>query len=210
MTIAALTRDLRPVRRLRPPAQRAALWLVCVAVVGALGVSFLSTRASIDIFASRAADPKLALELAGTLATAILAGVSAFYLSLPDRPRRWILLPLPALGLWVGASGYSCWRHWLAFGPEGWQVGESAECFAWIVGGGAPLSLAMLLVLRRARPLAPVPVAAMAGLSVAATAAFLLQFFHPFDVTFLDLGLHAAGIVGVVLVAETAARRALR
>ncbi|HKF71361.1 MAG TPA: hypothetical protein VKB68_06405, partial [Stellaceae bacterium] len=53
-------------------------------------------------------------------------------------------------------------------------------------------------VLRRARPLAPVRVAAIGGLGVAAIAAFLLQFFHPFDVTTLDLSVHIVAIAIVI------------
>jgi hypothetical protein len=49
----------------------------------------------------------------------------------------------------------------------------------------------------------------MAGLGVASLAAFLLQFFHPFDVTVIDLGLHLAGIATVVILARAAARSGL-
>jgi hypothetical protein len=209
LLIAGLTQNLQPVRRLRPPALRAMGWLASVGVLGTILVAGLADQQAMDVFASRAADPKLALELAGTLLTGILAAFAAFQLSLPDRPGRWALLPLPSFLLWTGSSGYSCWRHWLAFGPQGWEVGESAHCFGWIVGFGIPLAGSLMLLLRRARPLMPVRVAAMAGLSVAALSAFLLQFFHPFDVTFMDLGLHLAGVAVVTCLAGLAARRAL-
>jgi hypothetical protein len=47
-------------------------------------------------------------------------------------------------------------------------------------------------------PSAPMPVAAMGELGVAAIAAFALQFFHPFDVTFMDLGVRAVAVAIVV------------
>ena len=50
--------------------------------------------------------------------------------------------------------------------------------------------------------------AAFGTLGVAATAATLLQFFHPFDVTVIDLGFHVAAIALVMLVG-TALRRPL-
>jgi hypothetical protein len=63
-----------------------------------------------------------------------------------------------------------------------------------------------MLLLRRAAPLAPVRVAAVGGLGVAAIAACLLQFFHPFDVTLLDLSVHAVAIAIVIAVASLCAR----
>lgn len=205
--ISQLAEDLVPVKRLRPPTVRAGLWLLGVAGVAAILVFGF---ARIDVFARRAADPKLALELIGTLLTGVLAVLAAFELSLPDRSPRWALLPLPTLALWLGSSGYSCWRHWIAYGPDGWSLGESPKCFAWIVGFGLTLGIALMIALRRARPLAPVLPAAVGGLGVAALAAFLLQFFHPFDVTFMDLGLHAAAVIIVVLIIGQPLRRILR
>jgi hypothetical protein len=204
--IAGLARDLRPVKRLAPPALRAFLWL---AVVTAIATIIVAAFADMGTFERRASDPKLALELAGTLLTGLLAVLAAFELSMPDRSALWALLPLPSFLLWLGSSGYSCWRHWVTLGPGGWEVGETAHCFAWILGFGVPLAIGLLVVLRKARPLAPIRVAAMAGLGVASLAAFLLQFFHPFDVTFMDLGLHLAGVGVVTAFAGAAARPAL-
>jgi hypothetical protein len=82
-------------------------------------------------------------------------------------------------------------------------LGESSDCFVFIVGLGLPLSAALLWALRRARPIAPVPVAVLGGLGAASLAAFLLQFFHPFEISFMDLALHAfavALVVGIVTV----------
>jgi hypothetical protein len=201
--IAELSGGLVPVKRLAPPAQRATVWLIVVAAAAALFVLALSSRAgfhNVATFVTRLTDPKLALEVAGTLLTGVLAVIAAFQLSLPDRSPRWALLPLPTLALWIASSGYSCWRHWVTFGPDGWEAGESVHCFVWIVGVSVPLALGLLWMLRRARPLAPLPVALMAGLGVASLSAVLLQFFHPFDVTFMDLGLHLAAVAIVASV----------
>ncbi len=204
--IAQLTKGLRPVKRLPPPGRRAALWLAAVALLCA---ALIFRFSNIQTFLHRAADPKLALELAGTLLTGILAVIAAFQLSLPDRPLRWALLPVPSFALWLGSSGYSCWRHWIVKGPEGWEAGESASCFMAIVIFGVPLAISLFILLRKAHPLAPGPVAAMAGLGVASLAAFMLQFFHPFDVTFIDLGLHLAAVATIVVLARAAARPGL-
>jgi len=193
--ISALAASAAPVQRLRPPAQCALLWLTVVAALGATGILLF---ANLHVFIQRAADPKLALELAGTLMTAIAATFAAFHLSLPDRSRAWLLAPLPFLALWIGASGYSCYRHWLRYGPQGWALGESTHCFVFIVGFSIPLGLSLWWLLRRARPIAPIPVALTGGLAIASSAAFLLQFFHPFDVTVTDLALHLSAVLVVI------------
>jgi hypothetical protein len=194
------------VRRLAPPMVRAAVWLLGVAAVSALAVvSF----ADMPVFAARLEDAKLQLEVLGIVLTGIAAIVAAFHLSLPDRPAGWAFLPLPPLALWIGSSGYACYRQWVQFGPEGWSLGESADCFQMILGASIPLGAALLLALARARPLNPVPVTAVGGLGIAAIAALLLQFFHPFDVTFMDLGVHAVA-VGLVILGSAASSRFLR
>jgi hypothetical protein len=204
--IDRLAADLAPVRRLPPPGLRAALWLLAVAALAAMLVLSFSDLAT---FARRAAEPKLMVELIATLLTGIFAVIAAFELSVPDGPGWWALLPVPTFLLWLGSSGYSCWRYWIAIGPGGWRTGESADCFVWIVGVSVPLAVGLLIVLRRSRPLAPLRVAVLGGLGVASIAAFLLQFFHPFDVTFMDLGVHVAGVTLVTLIAALAARPAL-
>ncbi len=204
--ILGLSEGLRPVRRLRPPGMRAASWLC---VIGVLALILVLGFADMPVFAHRASQPMMASELAGTLLTGILAVWASFELSLPDRSFAWVFLPLPSLVLWIGCGSYSCWRQWLVRGPEGYALGESPVCFAWIVGFGAPLAISLFILLRRSRPLSPAPVAAMSGLGVASIAAFLLQFFHPFDVTFIDLGFHLAAVGAVILLARAAAERGL-
>ena len=206
MLILRLADGLRPVERLPPPWRRTLWWL---GVVTLLSVVLISGFSRFGVFMGRARDPKLMMELAGTLLTGILAVLAAFELSLPDRSLRWAVLPVPSFVLWLGSSGYSCWRHWIVYGPDRLEWGETPRCLAWIVAFGIPLGVSLFILLRRSRPLDPGPVAAMAGLGAASIAAFLLQFFHPFDITFLDLALHLAGVAAVVVVARAAARRAL-
>jgi hypothetical protein len=203
--IERLVAEAGPVRRLRPPLRRAALWLLAVtAVAGTAIVAF----ADLSLFAQRARDPRLVVEVIATLATGVAAVVAAFELSLPDRSRQWLLLPLPPLMLWLASSGYGCYRHWLVAGPSGWELGESAHCFRFILAASLPLGASLLLALRRTSPIAPLPVGAAGGLGVGALAAFALQFFHPFDVTVMDLAVHAVAVALVVSVASAAQRLA--
>jgi hypothetical protein len=77
-----------------------------------------------------------------------------------------------------------------------------------ITSASVPLAVGLFWMLRRARPIDPLPVAAIGTLGVAATAAFILEFFHPFDVTVIDLTWHLSA-VGLVVLLGTAWRRPL-
>ena len=195
--ISRLVADAKPVKRLRAPAIRAGLWLLAAGGLGGLAILLF---ANLPLFADRIRESALAVEWIATLITAAAAVLAAFQLSLPDRSPAWALLPLPSLGVWIASSGYSCYRHWITIGPTGWQLGESVDCLLFILAVSPPLALTLLLALRRARPLEPVRVAAMGAVGVAALAAAALQFFHPFDVTFIDLGVHLGAIALVVAV----------
>ena len=198
--IEALVAKAQPVRRLRPPARRAALWLVSVGGLIALAIWLFS---DLTLSMQRFQDARLDWEMAGMLLTGILAVGAAFYLSLPDRSAAWALLPLPPLALWLASMGYNCYRHWFT---DGWALGASWDCLKFIIGVSVPLCVSLLYLLRRATPLAPMRVAALAGLGVASIAAFALQFFHPFEVTFLDLGTQVIA-VGLVVLATSVYER---
>ena len=67
-----------------------------------------------------------------------------------------------------------------------------------IVFLSVPLSALLLLMLRRAYPLYPGLMATIGGLSVAAAAATLLNFFHPYDAAATDLVVHVVAVALVV------------
>ena len=120
-------------------------------------------------------------------------------------------LPLPALLVWVGASGFGCYRSWLIEGADkSLHLGESAHCFLFILVVSVPLAIALMLPLRRSRPLDPIPVLWCAGLGVAALSAAILQFFHPFNITVMDLASHVAAIALVIVLISALGRRAVR
>jgi len=203
--IGVLRQGLAPVHPLRPPVLRALLWLGLVTLV--VGAAVLRW-ANPAIIAARTAEPRLALECAAALLTGITAVLAAFYLSLPDRTRLWRYAPLPPLLLWIATSGLGCLQYGAGLGPAGDRLGESSHCFMFIVLVSAPLAALLYAVLRRARPLEPLPVALCAALGVAALATFVLQFFHPFDTTVIDLSAHLAAVAVVVALAGLS-RRAL-
>ena len=200
--IASLAANATPVRRLRPPVMRAACWLLLAAVVLALLAINQGIRPDL---AQRLREPTFATGLAAPLLTGVLAAAAAFLVSLPDRSRLWLLLPVPALVLWLSNIGYQCLVQWIDIGPDGVSLGEAARCFATLVLTSLPLSLAMLVMLRYAAPLRPTAVILTGSLAVAAITATALSLFHTVDATLMilmwDLGTAAlfvalAGVFG--------------
>jgi hypothetical protein len=182
--IDTLVEDATPVRRLRPPLVRAGLWLAFAATV--LGLIAIAHGVRSD-FSDCMRQPLFVLGMLGALATGILAAVASFRLSLPDSSRLWIVLPLPALALWVATIGYGCLTDWVSIGPDGIRLGEAIRCFATLLMTSVPLSIAMLVMLRYTALLRPIEVSVLGGLAVAAVTAFALSLFHDLDATVMIL-----------------------
>jgi hypothetical protein len=182
--IDTLVEDATPVRRLRPPLVRAGLWLAFAATV--LGLIAIAHGVRSD-FSDCMRQPLFVLGMLGALATGILAAVASFRLSLPDSPRLWIVLPLPALALWVVTIGYGCLTDWVSMGPDGIRLGEAIRCFATLLMTSVPLSIAMLVMLRYTALLRPIEVSVLGGLAIAAVTAFALSLFHDLDATVMIL-----------------------
>jgi hypothetical protein len=197
--IRGLSANLEPVGRLHRPALRAAVWL---AVVAGIAVG-LAAFADINAMWQRlAAAPDLWLAVIGSTLTAVFAAFAAFELSLPDTSRVWAALPLPAAILWIAASGLGCLRTWLAPQTHVATLGEARDCLVFIVALSVPLSALLFVMLRRAYPLYLGLTVAIAGLAVAAAAATLLNFFHPYDAAATDLAVHAVAVAIVIAVSS--------
>lgn len=182
--IELLATNLTPVRRLRPPMRRAARWLLLAALV--LTLLAVSQGLRPDL-AQKLQQPAFAVSMAASLLTGVSAAIAAFLVSLPDRSRLWLLLPVPALGVWLSNIGYQCMVQWISVGPDGVSLGEAARCFATLVLTSLPLSLSMFVMLRYAAPLRPTAVTLMGSLAVAAITATALSLFHAIDATVMIL-----------------------
>ena len=205
--IASLAANATPVRRLRPPVMRAACWLLLAAVVLTLLAINQGIRPDL---AQRLREATFAAGLAASLLTGVLAAIAAFLVSLPDRSRRWLLLPMPALVLWLSNIGYQCLVQWIDIGPDGVSLGEAARCFATLVLTSLPLSLAMLVMLRYAAPLRPTAVTLMGSLAVAAITATALSLFHTIDATMMILMWNVGTAIMFVALAGVFGRKMFR
>jgi hypothetical protein len=182
--IDALVARATAVRRLRAPLVRAGLWLGFVAIVLALLTAVHGVRSDLVVHLRQ---PVFLVSLAAALATGILAAMAAFLVSLPDRSPWWLLLPVPALAAWLSTIGYGCLTDWVSMDPAGVRLGETARCFATLLLTSAPLSLAMLAMLRYAAVLRARAVAWMCALAVAALTSFALSLDHDLDATVMIL-----------------------
>jgi hypothetical protein len=210
--IESLAAEAGPVRRLRHPLVRAAWWLLLAFVVVLLLAIDHGLRGDIG---DRLRQPVFVVGLAASLVTGILATIAAFMISLPDRSRAWLLLPIPALLVWLSTLSYGCLTDWVEMTPTGIDTGEAARCFATLFLTSFPLSITLLLMLRYAAALRPTETVITGALAVAAIAATALSLFHDLDASIMiliwNIGIAAVlvalgGAYGRILLAWVAPR----
>jgi hypothetical protein len=204
--VSAMVREMGPVKRLRPPMLRAALWLGFSVLVIAAIIAWAGPRHDL---AERLAGPWELAQMVAAGLTGILAAVAAFHLALPDRPGRWALLPLPGFALWIATLGYGCVADFVRLGPEGLALGTSWGCLGFILGLSLPMGGAMLVALRHAGPIRPVPTMAAGTLSVAMLASVGLSIVHHLDAAIMVLVWHAGAVAVAVALGATVGGRVL-
>ena len=192
--IGQLSADLAPVRRLPPPWLRTLVWLAVVLGGAAILVATRTLLPALGIIGN---DPFMLPGAYASLATAALAAIAAFELSLPDRSDWWALLPLPLLLVWVALNGLGCLATLVIPGTQTSPF-QFMVCLGLIVAISLPLTAAMIFMLRRTRPLRPLRVGILGGLAAAAAAATLLVLIHPHDSAVLDLAAHAVAVAVVI------------
>ena len=207
-TVARLSADLRPVRRLPAPPLRAASWIGLVAAM-ALGLACFCDLPGLGRRLTVA--PDMWLAVAASTTTAVLAALAAFELSVPGRSARWALLPVPPLLLWISASGLGCLRVWGAPTTSALgTMGEADHCLTHILMMSVPLMAVMMVMVRRACPLRPNLTALVSGLAIAAASATLLNFDHPYDASATDLLAHLVAVLLVIGANQVLTRRTER
>jgi hypothetical protein len=192
--IGDLSADLKPVRRLPPPWLRALVWLGVVLVVA---LFLVATRTLLPALGIIGNDPFMLPGAYASLATAALAAIAAFELSLPDRSDAWIWLPLPALVVWIVLNGLGCLATLAIPGAQTTPF-QFLVCLSLLLAISLPLTAAMILMVRRARPLRPLRVAILGGLAASGAAATLLVLIHPHDSAVLDLAAHAVAVAVII------------
>ena len=204
--IAQLAQRAKPVARLLPPWRRAARWLAAsVVYVGIVAAACLLASGGLP----GSIEPRLVLELAALLATAITAAIAAFSSVVPGRDRRFLLLPLIPLGLWLATLGQGCLQDWQVLGDAGLQVRPDWDCALPALILSVLPAGAMLMMLRRGAPLLPAVSSALGALAATAMANFGLRIFHAGDVSIQFLVWHGGGAVVVSMIASLVGPRVL-
>ena len=165
--IGRLSNGLTPVTRLARPGLRALGPIALATALIMLLVFLRGFRADLDL---RLAEPSYLLQLSGAWLTGVAATLAAFEVSLADRSRSWLLLPLPPLILWLSGFGWTCLADWIAI-PAGAPIAyDSVRCLETILLASLPLAFVLWRMLARSRPLAPASVAWVGALAIAAFA----------------------------------------
>lgn len=205
--IEQLVAEAHPVRRLRPPVLRAGGWLLLA--IGVIAALTLQHGPRADL-AARWSEAWFAIGLVASILTGASAALTAFMVSLPDRSRAWLLLPLPAAMTWLATISVGCLTNWVSVNPDGVRLGPAASCFATLVLAAVPLSVGMFWMLRHAALLRPTPTILAGGLSVAALTATALSLLHTFEASAMILMWNFGTVLLVMGVDSTFGRRMLR
>lgn len=204
--VETLAADIRPVAPLKPPGRRALATLGLLALAGLAAVLLFSQSGP---FGKDAEDEaRHALGMAAMLATAVAAVTAAFFAAVPGRSWLWLVAPLLPLVAWM-LLGIAQLGALLGREDVRWAFGDSLHCFLFVTGAGTVTAALLAWRLRRATPLEALAVSSLAGLGAAAFAAFLLNFFHPFAATPVDLAVHAVAVLLVVVLTGSLRRFAL-
>ncbi|HVO03662.1 MAG TPA: NrsF family protein [Candidatus Cybelea sp.] len=204
--IAKLSEGLPPVRRLRKPWLRAALWIGFATLLIAVLVLLRGFRADID---ECLRNPFYLIPLAGSWLTGATAALAAFEVSLADRSRLWALLPLPAVALWITGFAAGCLADWIAVPAGAPIVQDSVRCLTTILLASAGMIAVLLPMLRRAKTLRPNETAWLGILAVAGFADTAHLLIHVVEASLLVLAINLVPATVIVLLGGLAGRRAV-
>lgn len=195
--IRTLSRDVKPVRRLPSAGARGLGWFALAVPAVVLVGLYMEPEVGV---AARLADPGLAVTLAASLATSVCAVLAAMILGVPGRSRRWVLLPLPPLVVWLAGFGRQCVLEWSGAVDGELLDGPHLSCLPDIVVMTVVPTIAMVVLARRAAWFEGRLVLALGGLAAAALANAALSLVHPQDAGLLVLMVQFLAVSGLSLV----------
>jgi len=201
--IETLSRDLHPVKPLRKPVERTALWSAFATVVIAIIAAVGGSRADL---AHAMGEASFLFPLVGSWLTGVTAALAAFQISLPDRARGWLWLPLLPVLLWGTGFAYTCFVNWDNLAASLELLPESA-CLATILVTSACLIAVLLPMLRRVKTLRPNLTAWLGCLAVAGFADTAHLLVHTEQDSLLALTVNLVPAILVVVLGGLAGRR---
>jgi hypothetical protein len=199
--VRRLAENATPVRPLARPYTRAAAWLVLAIVYIVLVLLMMPSRYDVT---SKLHDDLFIVEQSAAFATGLAAAVAAFASVIPGYSRRWSVLPLLPLVIWLASLGPGCVRELSQFGIAGVPLTHNPWCFPFIVLLGAIPAVVMTVMLRRGAPLTPHLTAALGGLAAAGLANVGVRIIHPEDVSMMLLVWHVGAVMALSALAGAA------
>jgi hypothetical protein len=201
--IHALSDNLEPVRPIRRPWMRTALWLAILFPYVAVLLMVMAPRHNLS---TRIWDTRFQIELAFAFATGVAAVLAAFASVIPGPRRRLWVWPLIPLAGWLATIGEGCVKA----GPAGITWDHDLTCFPFIVVFGTAPAIVLWLMLRKGAPMTPRLTVALGALGAAGLGNFCVRLGHPEDVSLMLLVWHVGGVFLVTVMSSFAGRTLLR
>ncbi len=203
----ALADEAQPVRRLRSPFARMAIWFLISIFWVALVVLFKGVRPDLT---AKLVDARWMLEVLAALATSLMAATAAFCTVVPGRPKWEHAMPLLPASVWLGVLAVGCYQAWRQSGDLVAQITPDWACFPGIVMTGIGPAIVMVAMLRRGAPLSPRLSIALGALAAAALAEVGLRLFHQQDASIMVLVWQGGTVCLLSAVAGLSGRSFLR
>lgn len=205
--IRSLAAEARPVKRLPHPAWRTAAWL-SISLAYAAGFVWV-TGVRPDIV-QKLAEPRFLIEVTSALMTSMMAAAGAFCAGCPGRPLWERFGAFPFLAIWLASLGEGCWRQLEQGGSAALQLQVDLVCLGSILLVGFLPAVLILVMVRRAAPIAPMSTTGLAALAATALGAAALRLFHDQDVSLMLLVWQFGTVLTVATLAFLAGRLFLR
>lgn len=205
--IEHLAEDAKPVKRLRSPDIRTIIWLALSLPWVAAVVYVMGVRPDLG---ERLTDSRWMIEQSAALLTGVMAAMAAFCAGVPGRPKWEHFLPLLPLAVWLGTLGEGCVEAVLAGGSAGLMLLPDWQCLPGIMMVGFGPAIAMVVMLRRVSPIAPMTTIALGALGAGGLAAVGLRLFHTVDASVMVLVWQAGSVFALTLLAGLLGPKILR
>jgi hypothetical protein len=175
--IRSLIDDCAPTPPLAHPGWRALVWFGAALCYLALIVHFVGRRP--ELFTT-IADPRYLAEVAAMFLTSAMAAAGAFCAGCPGRAIWERFATLPFLLIWIGALAIGCWRdrHTPGFPPF-----ANISTIQTIAAMSIPSALAILSMVRRGAPIAPMTTVGLATLAATSMASAVDRLYFEQNLT---------------------------